>query len=247
MSKFKVVAIIQARMNSTRLPGKILKKILEKPMLQYLIDRVSRARLIDELVVATTNNPLDDDIVEFCKGSGINYFRGSEDDVLSRYYQVSKKYKANCIVRICSDSPLVDPFIIDKIIRIFIDSKGGYDYVSNTLDQTYPLGMNTEVFSYSALENAFLNHTKEYEKEHVTPYIYTHMELFKIYKEQLENNYSHLRLTIDEEKDFILVRKIIEKLFPDKPFFDLSDIINLYKTDPKLFLINSHVKQKGIN
>ncbi len=247
MSKLEVVAIIQARMNSTRLPGKILKKILEKPMLQYLIDRVSRANLVDKLVIATTNNPLDDDIVKFCKDVGISCFRGSEDNVLSRYYQVSKKYKANCVVRICSDSPLIDPLIVDKMIRSFIDSDGKCDYMSNTLNQTYPLGMNVEVFSQSALEDSFLNHTEGYEEEHVTPYIYTHPELFNICEEQLDNDFSHLRLTVDEEQDFILVGEVITKLLPSKPLFDLNDIIDLYKSDPSLFLINSNVKQKGIN
>ena len=242
-----IVAIVQARMSSTRLPGKVLRKILGKPMLQYVIDRVSHASLIDETIIATTNNPLDNEIIEFCKDIGISCFRGSEDDVLSRYYQTSKKYKANCVVRICSDSPLIDPFIIDKMIRVFMENNGKYDYVSNTLDQTYPLGMNVEVFSQSALECAFLNHTEKYEKEHVTPYIYTHTKLFGIYKEQLENDYSHLRLTVDEEQDFILVKKIIEEMHPVNPVFSMFDIIDLYNSNPSLFLLNSDVVQKRIN
>jgi len=247
MRNFKVVAIIQARMRSTRLPGKVLRKILDKPMLQYVIDRVSHASLIDEVIIATTNNPLDNEIIEFCKSIGISYFCGSEDDVLSRYYQASKRYKANYVVRVCSDSPLIDPFVIDKIIGVFMENNIQYDYVSNTLDQTYPLGMNVEVFSQSALEDAFLNHTEKYEKEHVTPYIYTHAELFRIHKEQLENDYSHLRLTVDEKQDFILIKNIIEELYPANPVFSMFDIIDLYNSNPSLFLLNSDVAQKRIN
>lgn len=244
MTNPKVVAIVQARMGSTRLPGKVLKKILDKPMLQHVVDQVSYANLIDELVVATTINPKDDEIVEFCKKSGVKCFRGSENNVLSRYYYAAKKYKANCVVRICSDSPLVDPFVIDKIVEIFLKNKGQYDYVSNTLDQTYPLGMNVEIFSQPSLEKSFLNSCKDYEKEHVTPYIYTNPKLFNIYKEQLSEKLNHLRLTVDESQDFSLVEWIIKKLYQNNKPICIKDISELYKKNSNIFLINSRIIQK---
>jgi len=243
----KVVVIIQARMGSTRLPGKVLKKILDKPMLQYVVDQVSYANLVDELVVATTINPKDDEIVEFCKNSGVKCFRGSENNVLARYYYAAKEFKANCVVRICSDSPLVDPFVIDKIVEIFLKNKGRYDYVSNTLDQTYPLGMNVEVFSQLSLEKSFLNSCKDYEKEHVTPYMYTNPKFFNIYKEQLSEKLNHLRLTVDESQDFSLVEFIIKKLYcNDKPIY-IKDISELYKKNKDVFSINSNINQKKID
>ena len=245
MSCFKVVAIIQARMGSTRLPGKVLKKILNKPMLQYVIDQVKCATCIDDLVVATTTNSKDEQIVEFCKNASVNCFRGSEDNVLSRYYHAAKKYSADCVVRVCSDSPLIDPSVIDRVVKIFTEDGANYDYVSNTLNQTYPLGMNVEVFSLEALEKSFLNHAGEYQREHVTPYIYQNTNLFKIFKEQLEVDYSHLRLTVDEKQDFILVKEIIKEIQSINETFRMSDIIGLYNSNPNLFLLNSNVVQKN--
>ncbi len=245
MNNLKVVAIIQARMGSTRLPGKVLKKILGKPMLRYLVDRLSQAKLVDELVIATTENSLDDDIVKFCNDVGINCFRGSEDNVLSRYYQAAKKYKANCVVRICSDSPLIDPLIVDRMVKIFLEGDGKYDYVSNTINQTYPLGMNVEVFSQSALQTSFFHHTEKYEMEHVTPYIYRPPELFNICDEHLPSDYSFLRLTVDEDEDFILIKEIIN-YFSSSPKFTLDDILELFGRNTDIFKINSHVQQKEI-
>jgi len=241
----KVVIIIQARMGSTRLPGKVLMTVFNNPLLGYLIERLSRVKLADEMVIATTKNSQDDAIEEFCISNKINCYRGSEDNVLSRYYDASIKFKANYIVRVCSDSPLVDPLILDKMIESFFNRK--CDYLSNTINQTYPLGMNIEIFSQKALKRTYINHSKNYEREHVTPYIYTHPKLFDICQEHLNKDYSFLRLTVDENEDFILVKKIIERLYLANNEFSLGDIIKEYEKNPDLFLINRNVAQKTIN
>jgi spore coat polysaccharide biosynthesis protein SpsF len=241
----RVVVIIQARMGSTRLPGKVLMTVLDKPLLGYLIERLSRAKLVDEIVIATTENSLDDVIEKFCINSKISCYRGSEDNVLSRYYDASIRFKANYVVRICSDSPLVDPIILDRMIQSFFNNE--CDYLSNTINQTYPLGMNIEVFSQQALKKSYLNHSETYESEHVTPYIYMHPELFNICQEHLNKDYSFLRLTVDENKDFILIKSIIERMYLVNTNFGLEDIIQEYIKDPDLFSINSGIVQKTIN
>jgi spore coat polysaccharide biosynthesis protein SpsF len=240
----RVVIIIQARMGSTRLPGKVLMRVFDKPLLGYLIERLSRVKLVDEIVIATTKNSPDDAIEEFCINNNINCYRGSEDNVLSRYYNASIKFKADCIVRICSDSPLIDPLVVDRMIQSFFNNE--CDYLSNTISQTYPLGMNIEVFSQQALKKSYMNYSEDYESEHVTPYIYMHPEFFDIRQEHLREDYGFLRLTVDEEKDFILVKRIIERLYPLNRSFGLDDIIKEYKKDPDLFLINSGIAQKKL-
>jgi len=242
----KVVVIIQARMQSSRLPGKVLKNILGKPLLGYLVDRVRKAVYVDDIVIATTLNEKDIEIVDFCETYKVKFYRGSEDDVLSRYFESSVKFKANHIVRICSDQPLLDPLILDEMLEIYFEN-GPYDYLSNTVNPTYPLGMHIEIFPFEILNFLNQNCNKEYEREHVTPYIYTNPKLFKIYKKQLSKDYSHLRLGVDERDDFSLIEAIIELLYKQNPNFGLEHILNLYKTRPKLFDLNLKVVQKKYN
>ena len=242
--KNKISVIIQARMNSSRLPGKVLKKILNKPLIEFLIERVSMSKLIDEIIIATSNNSEDDCIAEYCNKYKIKYFRGSELNVLSRFYEVSMKNNLTNIVRICADSPLIDNFTLDKMIKIFFENKK-YDYLSNTINQTYPVGMNIEIFTLTALKKAYLNHTKDYESEHVTPYIFMNPELFNIGQEHLSENYSNIRVTVDFEEDFIVIKKILEIMYTKNKYFGLNDIIKLYKSNPEIFLINRHLTQKS--
>jgi len=242
----KVVVIIQARMQSSRLPGKVLKSVLGKPLLGYLVDRIRRSVYVHDIVIATTLNEKDIEIVDFCKNYKVNFYRGSEDDVLSRYFESSVEFKANHIVRICSDSPLLDPLILDEMLEIYFEN-GPYDYLSNTINQTYPIGMNIEIFPFAILNFLHLNCSKEYEREHVTPYIYTHPKMFKIYKKQLNKDFSHLRLTVDEREDFYLVEAIIELLYKQNSNFSLEHILNLYETRPKLFDLNSNIVQRKYN
>lgn len=230
-------------MNSSRLPGKVLKEILDKPLLEFLIERVKKSSLLDEIIIATSHKSCDDVIQRFCNERDIKCFRGSENDVLSRYYEAAKESKAEYIVRLCADSPVIDFSLIDELINEFLGKSQKCDYLSNTINQTYPLGMNIEVFTSKALKLAYLNAKTLYEREHVTPYIYFNPEEFSIDEKHLDNDMSFLRLTLDEEKDFELIKYIIEELYPTNPYYTLSDILSLHDKNPDKFKINSDVKQ----
>jgi spore coat polysaccharide biosynthesis protein SpsF len=242
----KRIAIIQARMGSTRLPGKILKDIQGKPMLWHVINRVNYSNLIDKIVIATTDNKEDDKIEGFCKTNDISSYRGSQKDVLDRYYQVARIYQADLIIRITSDCPLIDPDIIDKAIEHYLNNKEKVDYVSNTLERTYPRGMDAEVFSFGVLEKVWQKAKKQYEREHVTPYIYENPDTFNLSCIKNENDLSYLRLTVDEEKDLELVIGIYKKLYKKNNIFYLEDIVKLFEEYPELKSVNETVKQKNI-
>ena len=166
--------------------------------------------------------------------------------MLSRYYEAAKQYNADCIVRICSDSPLVDPIVVDKVIKTFADDSAKYDYVSNTIEYGYPIGLHTEVFSIEALENAYSNATDPVEREHVTPYIYRNPDVFKINSITLGTNLSHYRWTVDYPEDFSLIKNIIENVYPSKIDFDMFDVIDYLKRNPKIANINSNYKKKQV-
>ncbi|MEM2679660.1 MAG: glycosyltransferase family protein [Candidatus Hadarchaeales archaeon] len=235
----KTVAIIQARVGSTRLPGKVLKEICGKPMLWYVIERVKRARLINEIVVATTTNAEDDEIVKIAEQCRVKTFRGSEDDVLDRYYRAAKEFKADVVVRITADCPLIDPEIVDKTVEFFL--KGDFDYVSNTVRPTFPDGLDVEVFSFDALKKAWENATKLSEREHVTPYIRKHPEKFKIGSFEAEHDLSHLRWTVDREEDLRFVREVYERI--GKEIFHMQDVLELLREHPELAEINRGIKR----
>lgn len=238
-----VVAIIQARMGSTRLPGKILKKVLGKPLLDYQIERLKRSKLINKIVIATTTNKQDQEIVDFCKSRFISFYRGSEEDVLARYYETAKKYKADVIVRITSDCPLIDPVIVDKVVEEYLNDTT-QDYVSNTIERTYPRGMDTEVIQFSLLEEIHREAKSLTEREHVTAYIYNHPAMYRIKQVKQVIDESHYRLTVDTIEDFQVTCTLIEFLYKDNPLFSLHDVIRLLKEKPDLALINQHIEQK---
>jgi spore coat polysaccharide biosynthesis protein SpsF len=240
----KVVAIIQARMNSTRLPGKILYTVLDKALLTYQIERVKRARLIDEIIVATTTNEGDEPIVELCRELGLSYYRGSELDVLSRYYEAATAIGASIIVRLTSDCPVIDPYTVDRVIAHYIFHSKEVDYVSNVLKRSYPRGMDTEVFSIEALRIAHHETTLQHDREHVTPYMYNHPERFRLESIRYASNQSHHRWTVDTLEDFQLITKLIETLYPTKPNFTLEDMLALMQKHPQWFEINAFVQQK---
>jgi spore coat polysaccharide biosynthesis protein SpsF len=241
----KVAAIIQARMGSTRLSGKVLKKVLGKSLLEYQLERVTRAEMIEEIIIATTIKEDDDPIVALCKELSIPYYRGSEDDVLSRYFEAATKYEVDAIVRLTSDCPVIDPKVIDKTIKVFLE--GEYDYVSNSIERTYPRGMDTEVFSYQGLEEIQQKASKTYEREHVTPYFYQHPEQYNLTCVLHNEDLSRYRLTVDTKEDFELIKCIIQDLYPKKHNFTLEEIIETLQENPDLFFINSHVEQKKLN
>ena len=229
--------IIQARMGSSRLPGKVMMKPDDhNPIVFHVINQLRNCKLIDEIVVATTNLPEDDELAKFVKDMGIFLFRGSSHDVLDRYYQCAKKFSFSDIVRITSDNPLIDPTIVDSVIRKYLE--GPYDYVTNSFPRTFPQGTETEVFSFSILENVWKNAKKPSEREHVTPYIYNNPGKFKIQNVIYSENLSHLRWTVDNESDFSLVQILLKKI-KKRPVL-MKDILNLFERDPNLKKINEN-------
>lgn len=238
----KINLIIQARMGSTRLAGKILKPIMGRPMLSYLIERLRYVKMPHSLILASTTNPIDDELEAFAKNENLLFFRGSEDDVLDRYYQTCCLYPADLIVRITSDCPLLDPSIVNQAIKNFQN----LDYLSNVHPRTFPRGMDLEVFTFEALKIAAHEAKTLSEREHVTPFIYLHPERFKLGNFIHHPDASSYRLTVDTTEDFLLISKIFETLYPKNKKFRLSDILFLLEKNPEWKSINAHVKQKEI-
>lgn len=230
----KFLAIIQARLGSSRLPGKILKKINNKTLLEFLIDRLKLSKKIDKIVIATTSSIKDKKILNILKQKKISYYTGSEKNVLQRYYRCAKKFNAKNIIRITSDCPLLDYRIVDKVVSKFEKSK--VDYASNLLKFTYPDGMDIEVFNFKTLKETFLNTKSKHDQEHVTTYM-KRSKKFKLLNIPYKKNYSFLRLTVDHQDDLTLCIRIMEKL-DDKSFFSLEDIISVYKKNKFMFNIN---------
>ena len=189
----KVVTIVQVRMGSTRLPGKVMMDIAGKPMLQHIVERLQRSRRTDSIVLATTTLKEDDLLENFASGVNLACYRGEVQDVLGRYYGAATQHHAEVIVRICGDNPLIDPQVIDKVISEHLGSDN--DYTSNTIKPTYPLGLNVEVLNYDVLEKAHREAKQDDEREHVTPYIWRHPEKFKIRNVANETDYSSIRWT----------------------------------------------------
>lgn len=238
--KKKIVAIIQARIGSTRLPRKAMKLIMGKPMLSHQIEQIKKSKEVTQIVVATTNLKKDNTIISFCEKNKINWYAGSEKNVLERFYFTSLKYKADIIVRLTSDCPLIDPNIIDKAIRIF--NAGNYDYVSNTCPSkgaTYTDGMDVEVFDFFSLLTAYLKCKKKSDREHVTHFFWKKKSQFKIFRFDLKKNYRFYRLTVDYIEDFILIKKIIVYFKKKKKKITFSNIIKFLKRYKKIAEINS--------
>jgi spore coat polysaccharide biosynthesis protein SpsF len=242
----KVAAIIQARVGSTRLPGKVLKKVLGKTLLEYQIERVKRAKAIDEIIIATTTKESDDQIVQLCQQLSIPYYRGSEEDVLSRYYEAATEFNVDVVVRLTSDCPIIDPNVIDKVVEHYLENKDRYDYVSNTLTRTYPRGLDTEVMSYEVLKRVHEEAKELVYREHVTAYIYHHPDQFRLCNVSNEKDESKHRWTVDTEEDFELIEKIISKLYPENTYFNMDDVLKLIDENPTWFDINSHIEQKKL-
>ena len=243
----KIVVIIQARMGSTRLPRKVIKEILGKPVILWDLDRVSISKLIDEIVVAIPYGEENDVIVDTIKeyNDKIVTTRGSENDVLDRYYKAAVQTNADVVVRITSDCPLIDPVVIDNVIEHFLDND--CDYCSNSLIRTYPRGLDTEVFSFKALETAWNEAKKDYEREHVTPYIIENPDKFKLLNVANDIDLSHLRWTLDTKDDFEFINAVYQNIYPNEEMFLMSDILSLLDAKPELIKINQHIKQKSIH
>ncbi len=240
----KIVAIIQARMGSSRLPRKVLMDLGGATVLDRVLNRLGRSELIHELLVATTVEPADDAIVEHCKRTGRKVFRGSEQDVLDRYYHAAKYIDADVAVRITSDCPVIDPDVTDATIRGFFDQHA--DYASNALVRTYPRGLDTEVMTVRALERAWRESTKPYQREHVTPYIYENPSQFKLHGIENDVDCSQHRWTLDTPEDLQLLRAIYER-FGGRDDFSWRQVLEVVQDDPSLANINRHVVQKAVH
>jgi len=242
----KIGAIIQARMGSTRLSGKVMKDLEGKTVLEHVIERVKQSKMIEEIIIATTVHDRDDVIESEAFRCGVKVFRGSEDDVLSRYYYAAKENNLDVVVRITSDCPLIDWNIIDKVISKFMQNE--YDIVTNAgldLEQrTFPRGLDLEVFSFSVLSNAFSNATEKYQREHVSPYIYETSEKIHVFQNAVD--YSKYRWTLDTDEDWTLINQIFKRLYTGVHNFGLMEIIDLMEKEPELNEINKHIEQKKV-
>jgi spore coat polysaccharide biosynthesis protein SpsF len=239
----RIVAIVQARMASSRLPGKVLTDLVGATTLTRVVRRVCRARLVGHLVVATTTDPKDDVIVEQCARDSVSIFRGSQHDVLDRYYQAAKTLGADAIVRITSDCPLIDPEVTDKIIEAFLTVRP--DYASNTLDRTYPRGLDTEVMTFEALERAWREAHELYQRAHVTPYLYQNPKRFRLFSVKEGQDFSTFRWTLDTPEDLEFLRAVYTR-FQGRDDFTWREALSLMDREPALAEINRHVVQKTL-
>jgi len=274
-----IVAIVQARMAASRLPGKVLLDIGGKPMLEWVVERTKRAGTVNQIIVATTLDESDDPVFDFCKQKQYKVGRGSVHDVLDRFYQIAKHFKANIVIRITADCPLIDPNLIDQAVKIMLSMTGSlqlraklatphFDFVANRLPppwgRTYPIGLDVEVLSFDALEQAWRRGKSKHHREHVTPYLYEGTPVdqlkYKIPGSPFSSamtpegnhialmhhtpDYGHLRWTVDTLDDLTLVREIVAR-FPGRNEFTWKDILNVFDLEPELALINAKVKHKN--
>ena len=239
----RTLIIVQARMGSSRLPGKVLKEVCGKTLLEHLIVRLRRVKQVDNIVIATTIKEQDSQIVDLCIKLNTSFYRGPEDDVLSRYYEAALNYEADLVVRVTSDCPLIDPSIIDSVVSFYINNQDRADYVSNCLKRTYPKGMDVEVSSFSILKEAYEEAKENYEREHVTPFIISRPSRYRLHNIEHSTNLSHYRLTVDTPEDMELIRRIFETLHYKKSAFSLKDILLVMEDNPEWIDINSHIKQ----
>ena len=237
--ELKITAIVQARMGSTRLPGKVMREINGKPLIEYQLMRLNRSKLFDKIIVATGFGEENKILEDFVKNKGFDVFKGDEEDVLGRYFEAAKFYKSEVIVRLTGDCPIVDPNLVDAIIKEFL--KNDLDYVSNTIEPTYPDGLDIEVFSFDALKIAFQKAKQPYDREHVTPFIKKNKR-FKRLNFYNEIDHSNERWTVDDPEDLIVIENVIKHFYPNI-FFSWHEVMDLKKSKPKLFEANKSIKR----
>jgi spore coat polysaccharide biosynthesis protein SpsF len=230
-------------MGSSRLPGKVLMDLGGETVLARVVHRLRRSILVHQIVVATSMAEKDDAVVSECDRIQVQCFRGSEHDVLDRYYRCAETYVATVVVRITADCPVIDAKLGDATIQAFLDDP--CDYASNALAPTYPRGLDVEVFTMAALSRAWRDARKPYEREHVTPYIYEHPELFRLVSVQADADYSHYRWTLDTAEDLELLRAIYAR-FSNQDEFGWRDVLRLVQHEPQLTRLNAHVIQKAV-
>ena len=245
----KIIAVIQARMGSTRFPGKVLQPILDKPMLWYIVERLQFISGIEKIIVATSDKKTDDPIAQFCESEGIDYFRGSETDVLDRFYQASKNENPEAVIRITGDCPLIDPNLIKRLLLQFIDSSNldhiglatGAGVANDDFNKgRFPDGLDAEVIRFKALEYAWLEAKNPLEREHVTPFIWKHPDRFQLGCLTSDKDYSSMRWTVDRTEDFELIKDIYNALYEKNPCFGLEDILTYLENTPEIMEKNAH-------
>lgn len=240
----KTVAIIQARIGSTRLPGKVMQDLNGATMLARVVNRTRQAASLSDVMVATSTEAGDQAVVEESARLGVPCFRGSEDDVLDRYYRAALTTGADVVVRITSDCPLIDASVIDKTVREFESQRP--DYASNTLRRSYPRGLDTEVFTIDGLERCWREAKDSYQRIHVTPYFYQNPALFRLHSVEGERDFSANRWTVDTPEDLQFVRKIYKRLGPGDSFGWL-EVLDLLEREPALRAINESITQKALH
>lgn len=234
-----VLTIVQARTSSRRLPCKVLQPILGRPMLLRQLERLRRCRKVDRLLVATSDDTSDQPIAEFCAAESVICYRGSLDDVLDRYYQAAKVFQPSHVVRLTGDCPLADPELIDRTIEFHL--QGGYDFVSNAIEPTFPDGLDAAVFRFQVLEQAWREAQLPSEREHLTLFMRHHPERYKIGAYKGYPDRSYMRWTVDEPADLAFVSAIYERLYPGKPDFSSDDIYHLLDQHPELLRLNGGI------
>ena len=228
-------------MGSSRLPGKVMMPLAGKPLLLRMYERVAAANYIDTIIIATTEEDDDDPIVSLCKENGIKYYRGNSTDLLDRHYKAALLFKPDAVVKIPSDCPLIDPNIIDKVLKYYIDNQNKFDFVSNLHPASFPDGNDVEIFSASALKDAWLNAKKELEREHTTPYFWENPDKFNVGNVEWESGKDYsmtLRFTIDYKEDYEFIKRVYEELYSEDKIFSLQDILNLLDEKPEIKKIN---------
>ena len=235
----KITCVIQARTDSTRLPNKVLKEIEDTPMICHIINRIKRSRNVEQIILATTDKDSDKILLDIAEKFKIIGFAGDDDDVLERFFNAATSFSADPIVRITGDCPLVDPELLDNMIQIFLENR--YDYISNTIERTFPDGLDIEIFSFDALKKTHQQAKWSSEREHVTPFIVKNQDLFRVYNYRNKQDLSNLRWCVDEEDDLLMVKQIFHEMNTEQ-FFSTADIIDLVSKNPKIAEINKNIK-----
>ncbi len=230
-------------MGSTRLPGKVLLDLGGRSMLARVVRRAQRAKLISEVTVACSTELADEEIVKECDALGVRVYRGSDNDVLDRYHGAAEEFDANAVVRITSDCPVIEPEVSDKVVAKFIES--GADYVSNTVDRSYPRGLDTEIVKRACLDRAWAEATERYQRVHVTPYFYQNPAIFQVVQVRGEHDLSEMRWTVDTPEDYEFLSAIYRQ-FGGKDDFSWREVLKLLETNPELREINQHIRQKEL-
>lgn len=243
----RIVATVEARMTSTRLPGKVMLDLCGKPVLQHIVERLKRSRYLDDVVVATTVNDADEPIVKLCGEIGCTYYRGSEEDVLQRVLDAAKSVDADLIVEITGDCPVIDWRHVDHLIEMFFS--GEYDYAANVITRSFPRGFDTQVFPVSVLEEVNRLTQDPADHEHVSLYIYSHPEKFRLLNWHAEGEMFHpeLEITLDTPQDYSLIKAVYEMLYPKNHDFSAEDVVRLLLDNRELSSIVAEVKRKPVH